>query len=54
MCLKAISELKKEDASFEMYVMLGAWIDCENAWTDNPNHDKEDESANAIRNSKSD
>ena len=31
-----------------MYVMLGAWIDCENAWTDNPNHDKENESANAI------
>jgi len=32
--LQAISELKKEDASFEMYVMLGAWIDCKNAWTD--------------------
>jgi hypothetical protein len=32
--LIAISELKKEDASFEMYVMLGAWIDCLNAWTD--------------------
>lgn len=31
--LLAISELKKEDASFEMYVMLGAWIDCLNAWT---------------------
>ncbi|QNM87074.1 glycosyl hydrolase family 17 [Polaribacter pectinis] len=40
--LKAISELKKEDASFEMYVMLGAWIDCLNAWTDKtPNHDIE-------------
>ena len=37
--LKAISELKKEDPSFEMYVMLGAWIDCLNAWTDKiPNH----------------
>lgn len=37
--LKAIKELKSEDASFEMYVMLGAWIDCKNAWTDNPvNH----------------
>lgn len=34
--LKAISELKKEDPSFEMYVMLGAWIDCKNAWTDLP------------------
>ena len=32
--LTAISELKKEDANFEMYVMLGAWIDCKNAWTD--------------------
>ena len=30
--LKAITELRAEDASFEMYVMLGAWIDCENAW----------------------
>lgn len=37
--LKAISELKKEDANFEMYVMLGAWIDCLNAWTDkDPDH----------------
>ncbi|GGZ78090.1 glycosyl hydrolase family 17 protein [Algibacter mikhailovii] len=40
--LKAISELKKEDPSFEMYVMLGAWIDCQNAWTDLPvNHEVE-------------
>lgn len=31
--LKAIRELKKEDSKFEMYVMLGAWIDCKNAWT---------------------
>ena len=40
--LKAITELKQEDPSFEMYVMLGAWIDCLNAWTDQtPNHDVE-------------
>lgn len=40
--LKAITELKKEDKNFEMYVMLGAWIDCLNAWTDKvPNHDVE-------------
>ena len=40
--LKAIDELKKEDSNFEMYVMLGAWIDCLNAWTDQPvNHDVE-------------
>ena len=42
--LKAIAELKKEDPSFEMYVMLGAWIDCKNAWTDQePNHNEESE-----------
>lgn len=46
--LKSIRELKLEDSSFEMYVKLGAWIDCENAWTSNPNHNKEDESANSI------
>ncbi|XMO87936.1 glycosyl hydrolase family 17 protein [Algibacter sp. AS12] len=41
--LKAITELKEEDSNFEMYVMLGVWIDCENAWTDKtPNHDVED------------
>lgn len=42
--LKAISELKKQDPNFEMYVMLGAWIDCKNAWTDQPlNHNEESE-----------
>ncbi len=42
--LQAITELKKEDAGFEMYVMLGAWIDCKNAWTANPPiHDEESE-----------
>ncbi len=45
--LKAIAELKKEDPDFEMYVMLGAWIDCKNAWTDKtPDHNVESE-ANA-------
>ena len=44
--LEAISELKKEDSKFEMYVMVGAWIDCENAWTDKPNHEAEDITAN--------
>lgn len=34
--LKAIRELKNEDPTFEMYLMLGAWIDCKNAWTDKP------------------
>ncbi len=42
--LKAISELKQEDPSFEMYVMLGAWIDCKNAWTgEAPDHNAESE-----------
>lgn len=42
--LKAITELKKEDATFEMYVMLGAWIDCKNAWTElEPDHNLESE-----------
>ena len=46
--LQAISELKAEDTNFEMYVMLGVWIDCQNAWTDtSPNHDAENEEANA-------
>jgi exo-beta-1,3-glucanase (GH17 family) len=45
--LKAITEIKKEDPGFEMYVMLGAWIDCKNAWTDQePDHNVESE-ANA-------
>jgi len=40
--LEAISQLKNEDPSFEMYVMLGAWMDCLHAWTDKePNHDVE-------------
>lgn len=42
--LKAISELKEEDPAFEMYLMLGAWIDCKNAWTGlEPDHEQESE-----------
>jgi len=42
--LKAISELKKDNADFEMYLMLGAWIDCKNAFTDQePDHNEESE-----------
>ena len=45
--LEAISELKQADPSFEMYVMLGAWIDCKNAWTDlEPDHHQESEENN--------
>lgn len=46
--LKAIRELKQENPNFEMYVMLGAWIDCKNAWiTEPPNHYEEDAENNA-------
>lgn len=42
--LTAIAELKKEKKGFEMYVMLGAWIDCKNAFTDKaPVHNEESE-----------
>ena len=41
--LKAITELKAADKNFEMYVMLGAWIDCKDAWTPNPDHFGESE-----------
>ncbi|MBL7979997.1 MAG: hypothetical protein JNN12_16790 [Bacteroidetes Order II. Incertae sedis bacterium] len=42
--LKAIYELNQEDPAFEMYVMLGAWIDCKNAWTGfEPIHHEESE-----------
>ena len=45
--VRAIHELKEEDNNFEMYVMLGAWIDCAGAWTDAPDHSMEDAEANA-------
>ncbi len=40
--LRAIRELKKEQHGFEMYVMLGAWIQCKNAFTPHPDHKTED------------
>ncbi|MBK7804969.1 MAG: glycosyl hydrolase family 17 [Saprospiraceae bacterium] len=46
--LKVISDLKKERPGFEMYMMLGAWIDCKNAFTEyQPIHDQESD-RNAI------
>jgi exo-beta-1,3-glucanase (GH17 family) len=46
--LEAIQQLKAADKSFEMYVMLGAWIDCKHAWTDKePDHEVESAQANA-------
>ena len=44
--LKAISELKKEDPDFEMYVMLGTWIECKNAWTSDADHSAGNEENN--------
>lgn len=45
--LEAIHQLKQENADFEMYVMVGAWIDCANAWGVQPNHEEENEEENA-------
>lgn len=39
--LRAIRQLKTDDPSFTMYVMLGAWIDCLDAWSAKPNHEAE-------------
>jgi exo-beta-1,3-glucanase (GH17 family) len=40
--LKSIRELKQEDPDFEMYVMLGAWIQCKNAFEEGTDHSVED------------
>ena len=37
--LEAIRQLKDEDPNFEMYVMLGTWIECEGAWSASANHE---------------
>jgi exo-beta-1,3-glucanase (GH17 family) len=44
--LQAIKELKTEQADFEMYVMLGVWIQCEGAWSAQPLHNKGDKTEN--------
>ena len=44
--LDAITELKQIDSDFEMYVMLGVWINCKGAFSDNVEHTKEDYEAN--------
>lgn len=46
--LTAITELKNEQKGFEMYVMLGAWIDCKNAWSSNPPIHTEESERNAV------
>lgn len=42
--LQAIEEMKAEDPDFEMYVMMGAWIDAKNAWTDEPERIRDEDS----------
>ena len=44
--IRAITEIKAEDPSFEMYLMLGTWIDCKNAWSAQPDHSQENEENN--------
>ncbi|MDC0547037.1 glycosyl hydrolase family 17 protein [Gammaproteobacteria bacterium] len=44
--LKAIKEIKQTDPSFEMYVMLGAWIQCKDAFTEKPINHEEDYEGN--------
>ncbi len=42
--LEAIRQMKEEDPGFEMYVMLGAWIDCKHAWSDAPERIRDQDS----------
>ncbi len=42
--LEAIRQMRAEDPKFEMYLMLGAWIDCKNAWTDLPDRIRDQDS----------
>jgi exo-beta-1,3-glucanase (GH17 family) len=44
--LEAIAELKEEDDNFEMYVMLGAWIQAHGSWDDETPNDRTVEHAN--------
>ena len=46
--LKVIKDLKSLDDSFEMYVMLGAWITAANPNTENVIHDIEDKECNSF------
>jgi len=45
--LKAIDQLKSEYPDFEMYVMLGAWINCKNAFTELPSDHSQESEKNA-------
>jgi exo-beta-1,3-glucanase (GH17 family) len=41
--LEAITKLKAENPDFEMYLMLGAWIDCKHPRSNHPHHHEESE-----------
>lgn len=43
--LKAIRELREEDPTFEMYIMMGVWIDALHAWTDHPERIRNEDGA---------
>ena len=38
---EAIEQLRNEQPRFEMFIMLGAWIECAGAWTDQVDHNAE-------------
>ncbi|MCC5914356.1 MAG: glycosyl hydrolase family 17, partial [Balneolaceae bacterium] len=42
--LKAIREIREGNPDFEMYLMLGVWIDAKNAWTDEPERIRDEDS----------
>ena len=46
--IKAIKEIKQDNPDFELYLMLGAWIDCKNAWTHLPADHSQESEDNAI------
>ena len=46
--LQAIRELKEEDSDFEMYIMMGLWIDAKNAWTALPDRIRDQDGENNV------
>ncbi|MBN2279841.1 MAG: glycosyl hydrolase family 17 [Candidatus Marinimicrobia bacterium] len=46
--VEAIHQLNQENPDFEMYVMLGAWIQCQGAYTDSVDHRIEDAEFNKL------
>jgi exo-beta-1,3-glucanase (GH17 family) len=42
--LQSIREIKEDKPDFEMYLMLGVWIDAKHAWTDEPERTRDEDS----------